>query len=144
MLDLTYRYEEALRVGRAIEEMVSTDADPLAARTLQLRQLKQKLDIPILATEFPVGGLITIRGSSSATDFCAAMSHSRATSQPLVKTAHLAEAFRMNPEVHHGGNSLNNVAICTSSWRSEHRFFGGRCRVGSRSAGRRPRRHWRR
>jgi L-alanine-DL-glutamate epimerase-like enolase superfamily enzyme len=28
----------------------------------------------------------------------------------LLKTAHLAEAFRMNYEVHHGGNSLNNVA----------------------------------
>ena len=28
----------------------------------------------------------------------------------LIKTAHLAEAFRMNFEVHHGGNSLNNVA----------------------------------
>ena len=28
----------------------------------------------------------------------------------LIKTAHLAEAFRMNMEVHHGGNSLNNVA----------------------------------
>ena len=29
---------------------------------------------------------------------------------PLIKTAHLAEAFHMNLEVHHGGNSLNNVA----------------------------------
>jgi len=28
----------------------------------------------------------------------------------LMKTAHLAEAFHMNYEVHHGGNSLNNVA----------------------------------
>jgi len=28
----------------------------------------------------------------------------------LVKAAHLAEAFHMNYEVHHGGNSLNNVA----------------------------------
>jgi L-alanine-DL-glutamate epimerase-like enolase superfamily enzyme len=27
-----------------------------------------------------------------------------------MKTAHLAEAFHMNYEVHHGGNSLNNVA----------------------------------
>jgi L-alanine-DL-glutamate epimerase-like enolase superfamily enzyme len=27
-----------------------------------------------------------------------------------VKTAHLAEGFHMNFEVHHGGNSLNNVA----------------------------------
>jgi L-alanine-DL-glutamate epimerase-like enolase superfamily enzyme len=28
----------------------------------------------------------------------------------LMKVAHLAEAFRLNFEVHHGGNSLNNVA----------------------------------
>jgi L-alanine-DL-glutamate epimerase-like enolase superfamily enzyme len=27
-----------------------------------------------------------------------------------VQTAHLAEAFRMNHAVHHGGKSLNNVA----------------------------------
>ena len=27
-----------------------------------------------------------------------------------LKTAHLAEAFHMDFEVHHGGNSLNNVA----------------------------------
>jgi L-alanine-DL-glutamate epimerase-like enolase superfamily enzyme len=27
-----------------------------------------------------------------------------------VKGAHLAESFRMNYEVHHGGNSLNNIA----------------------------------
>ena len=27
-----------------------------------------------------------------------------------LKVAHLAEAFHMNYEVHHGGNSLNNVA----------------------------------
>ena len=29
---------------------------------------------------------------------------------PMIKTAHLAEAFRMKCEIHHGGNSLNNVA----------------------------------
>jgi L-alanine-DL-glutamate epimerase-like enolase superfamily enzyme len=29
---------------------------------------------------------------------------------PLVKIAHVAEAFRMKCEIHHGGNSLNNVA----------------------------------
>ena len=28
----------------------------------------------------------------------------------MLKTAHLAEAFHMNYEVHHGGNSLNNLA----------------------------------
>jgi L-alanine-DL-glutamate epimerase-like enolase superfamily enzyme len=29
---------------------------------------------------------------------------------PLVKICHMAEAFRMKCEIHHGGNSLNNVA----------------------------------
>jgi L-alanine-DL-glutamate epimerase-like enolase superfamily enzyme len=29
---------------------------------------------------------------------------------PLMKIANLADAFRMNCEIHHGGNSLNNVA----------------------------------
>ena len=28
----------------------------------------------------------------------------------ILKAAHLAEAFKMNFEIHHGGNSLNNVA----------------------------------
>ena len=28
----------------------------------------------------------------------------------MIKTAHLAEAFHLNYEIHHGGNSLNNVA----------------------------------
>ena len=28
----------------------------------------------------------------------------------MMKTAHLAEAFHMNYEIHHGGNSLMNVA----------------------------------
>jgi len=28
----------------------------------------------------------------------------------LVKICHLAEAFRMKCEIHHGGNSINNVA----------------------------------
>ena len=44
------------------------------------------------------------RTSSGAT------SRSKAGSRRCVKAAHLAEAFHMNYEVHHGGNSLNNVA----------------------------------
>jgi L-alanine-DL-glutamate epimerase-like enolase superfamily enzyme len=28
----------------------------------------------------------------------------------MVKAAHLAEAFHLNLELHHGGNSLNNLA----------------------------------
>ena len=55
----SYRYEEALRVGRAIEEMgFYWYEDPLAEQDIyNYVKLKQKLDIPILATEYPIGGL---------------------------------------------------------------------------------------
>ena len=116
MLDSTwsYRYEEALRVGRAIEEMgFYWYEDPLADQDLyNYVKLKQKLDIPILATEYPIGGLdsyipwITER----ATDFLRGDVAVKGGITTLVKTAHLAEAFRMNFEIHHGGNSLNNFA----------------------------------
>jgi L-alanine-DL-glutamate epimerase-like enolase superfamily enzyme len=116
MLDSTwsYRYEEALRVGRAIEEMgYYWYEDPLAEQDVyNYVKLKQKLDIPILATEYPIGGLdsyipwITER----ATDFLRGDVAVKGGITTLVKTAHLAEAFRMNFETHHGGNSLNNVA----------------------------------
>jgi len=116
MLDSTwsYRYEEALRVGRAIEEMnFYWYEDPLADQDIyNYVKLKQKLDIPILATEYPIGGLdsyipwITER----ATDFLRGDVAVKGGITTLIKTAHLAEAFRMNFETHHGGNSLNNVA----------------------------------
>jgi L-alanine-DL-glutamate epimerase-like enolase superfamily enzyme len=116
MLDSTwsYRYEEALRVGRAIEEMgYYWYEDPLADQDIyNYVKLKQKLDIPILATEYPIGGLdayipwITER----ATDFLRGDVAVKGGITTLVKAAHLAEAFRMNFETHHGGNSLNNVA----------------------------------
>ena len=116
MLDSTwsYRYEEALRVGRAIEEMgFYWYEDPLAEQDIyNYVKLKQKLDIPILATEYPIGGLdsyipwITER----ATDFLRGDVAVKGGITTLIKTAHLAEAFRMNFETHHGGNSLNNVA----------------------------------
>jgi len=116
MLDSTwsYRYEEALRVGRAIEEMnFYWYEDPLADQDLyNYVKLKQKLDIPILATEYPIGGLdsyipwITER----ATDFLRGDVAVKGGITTILKAAHLAEAFRMNFETHHGGNSLNNFA----------------------------------
>src|SRR5437660_4605461 len=124
MLDSTwsYRYEEALRVGRAIEEMnFYWYEDPLADQDLyNYVKLKQKLDIPILATEYPIGGLdsyipwITER----ATDFLRGDVAVKGGITTILKAAHLAEAFRMNFETHHGGNSLNNVANRMSSWPS--------------------------
>lgn len=63
MLDSTwsYDYADALRVGRAIEEMgYYWYEDPLADEDIyNYVKLREKLDIPILATEFPAGGLDT-------------------------------------------------------------------------------------
>src|SRR5213594_144367 len=91
MLDSTwaYQYPEALRVGKVAEELeFHWYEDPLADDDLlSYVKLKQHLAIPILATEYAQGGLTA-----------------------HVKAAHLAEAFHVNYEVHHGGNSLNNVA----------------------------------
>lgn len=116
MLDSTwsYRYEEALRVGLAIQEMgYYWYEDPLHEQDIyNYVKLRQKLDIPILATEYPIAGLdsyipwITER----ATDMLRGDVAVKGGITTLIKTAHLAEAFRMNYEIHHGGNSLNNVA----------------------------------
>jgi hypothetical protein len=116
MLDSTwsYRYEEALRVGRPIEEMgFYWYEDPLADQDIyNYVKLKQKLEIPILATEFPIGGFDAYAPwiLERATDFLRGDVAVKGGITTLIKTAHLAEAFRMNLEVHHGGNSLNNVA----------------------------------
>jgi L-alanine-DL-glutamate epimerase-like enolase superfamily enzyme len=119
MLDSTwsYRYEEALRVGRAIEELgFYWYEDPLADQDLyNYIKLKEKLEIPILATEYPIAGLDSYIPwiLNRATDFLRGDVAVKGGITTLIKTAHLAEAFRLNFEVHHGGNSLNNVASIT-------------------------------
>ena len=116
MLDSTwsYDYPAALRVGLAIEELgYYWYEDPLSDTDIyNYVKLKQKLKIPIMATESPAGGLesyvpwVTAR----ATDFLRGDVAIKGGITTLMKTAHLAEAFQMNYEVHHGGNSLNNFA----------------------------------
>lgn len=116
MLDSTwaYQYPEALRVGKAIEELrFYWYEDPLADDDLlNYVKLKQQLSIPILATEYAPGGFTALAPwiTARATDFLRGDPAVKGGITPLVKTAHLAEAFHMNFEVHHGGNSLNNVA----------------------------------
>jgi len=56
--------------------------------------LKTYIDRPNFSFTDYLRGDVAVKGGISA----------------LVKAAHLAEAFHMNYEVHHGGNSLNNVA----------------------------------
>jgi L-alanine-DL-glutamate epimerase-like enolase superfamily enzyme len=116
MLDSTwsYRYPDAVRVGRAIERLdFLWFEDPLNEEDIYAYvKLKQKLDIPILATEYPSGDLGTyaVWLTERATDYLRGDIAVKGGLSTMLKTAHLAEAFRMNYEVHHGGNSLNNVA----------------------------------
>jgi len=109
-----YGYEEALRVGLAIQEMgFFWYEDPLEENDVyNYVKLKQKLHIPILATEYSPGGLYgyTPWVTQRATDMLRGDVAVKGGLTPMVKIAHLAEAFRLKCEVHHGGNSLNNVA----------------------------------
>ena len=116
MLDSTwaYQYPEALRVGRAIEGLgFYWYEDPLADDDIyNYVKLKEQLHIPILATEYAPGGFTAFAPwiVARATDFLRGDVAVKGGITSLVKTAHLAEAFHMNFEVHHGGNSLNNLA----------------------------------
>jgi L-alanine-DL-glutamate epimerase-like enolase superfamily enzyme len=116
MLDSTwaYQYPEALRVGRVAEALnFHWYEDPLADDDLyNYVKLKQQLKIPILATEYAPGGFTALAPwiTAQATDYLRGDVAVKGGITPLVKSAHLAEAFHMNFEIHHGGNSLNNVA----------------------------------
>jgi len=116
MLDSTwsYRYPDAVRVGRAIERLdFLWYEDPLNEEDIYAYvKLKQKLDIPILATEYPSGDLGTyaVWLTERATDYLRGDIAVKGGLSTMLKTAHLAEAFHMNYEVHHGGNSHNNLA----------------------------------
>jgi L-alanine-DL-glutamate epimerase-like enolase superfamily enzyme len=116
MLDSTwaYQYPEALRVGRAIQDLgFYWYEDPLADDDLySYVKLKQQLHIPILATEYAPGGFTAFAPwlVARATDFLRGDVAVKGGISSLVKSAHLAEGFHMNFEIHHGGNSLNNVA----------------------------------
>jgi L-alanine-DL-glutamate epimerase-like enolase superfamily enzyme len=116
MLDSTwsYRYPEALKVGRAIERLgFLWFEDPLNEEDIyHCAKLRQKLDIPIMATEHPSGDLGTyaVWLTERATDYLRGDIAVKGGLTTMLKAAHLAEAFHMTYEVHHGGNSLNNMA----------------------------------
>lgn len=110
----SYDYENAVRVGRAIEDLeYYWYEDPLAEEDIyNYTKLRQKLDIPIMCTEFAPGGFYGMAQwvQQQATDMLRGDVAVNGGITPLMKIANLAEAFRMKCEIHHGGNSLNNVA----------------------------------
>ena len=109
-----YDYPDALRVGRAVQDLnFYWYEDPLAYDDIYgYEKLKQVLTIPIMATEMPMMGPKSYAPwvINKATDYLRGDVCLKGGLTSCLKTAHLAEAFQMNYEVHHGGNSLNNVA----------------------------------
>lgn len=109
-----YTYEEALAVGRVVEELgYFWYEDPLPEDDIYgYVKLRSKLDIPILATEYAPGGLYGLQQFvlQAATDILRGDVAVKGGITAMIKICHLAEAFRMRCEIHHGGNSLNNVA----------------------------------
>jgi L-alanine-DL-glutamate epimerase-like enolase superfamily enzyme len=116
MLDAmwAYNYEDALRVGRAIEALnYFWYEDPLSEEDIyNYVKLHQKLDIPLLCTEYAPGGFYGMAQwvQQQVTDMLRGDVAVAGGITPLMRIAYLADAFHMKCEIHHGGNSLNNVA----------------------------------
>jgi L-alanine-DL-glutamate epimerase-like enolase superfamily enzyme len=116
MLDSTwaYNYYEALAVGKAAERLgFYWYEDPLADDDMyNYIKLREHMDIPIMATEYSPGGFTAYAPwlVSQATDYLRGDVAVKGGITAIYKTAHLAEGFHLNFEIHHGGNSLNNVA----------------------------------
>ena len=116
MLDASYgyNYEQALRVGRAIEQLgFHWYEDPMGELDIySYKKLCADLDVPVMATELPMAGFdsYAIWITERATDILRGDVPLKGGITTMIKTAHLAEAFGMQYEIHHGQNPLNNVA----------------------------------
>jgi len=111
---LVYTYEEALRMGRVLEELDFTwYEDPLPADDIYgYQRLRRHLHIPILATEMTGGGPYSFPQwiLASATDYLRGDVAFKGGITALMKIAHTAEVFRLGFEVHDGFNATGNVA----------------------------------
>jgi L-alanine-DL-glutamate epimerase-like enolase superfamily enzyme len=109
-----YGFPDAMRVGRELEELgYEWFEDPLDDANIDgYIKLREKMSIPIMATEYAPGGFESLHHwvSQGATDMLRADVTVKGGIAPVMKIAHLAEAFHMNCELHHGGNALANVA----------------------------------
>ena len=110
-----YDYKEAIDVGLAIQEMdYLWYEDPLryADDIYGYAKLRQKLNIPILATEITEGGVFAYPSwiEQRATDALRGDPVIKGGITGMMKIAHLAEAYHLNCEVHDSYSSLMNVA----------------------------------
>jgi L-alanine-DL-glutamate epimerase-like enolase superfamily enzyme len=111
---MLYKFPEAVKVGRALERLgFLWYEDPLPVEDLyNYTKLCAELDVAVMATEYSHGGFHGYAPwiAMKATDALRGDVAIKGGITPCLKSAHLAEAFHMNFELHHGGNSLNNVA----------------------------------
>jgi L-alanine-DL-glutamate epimerase-like enolase superfamily enzyme len=109
-----YRFEEAMRVGRALEELdYYWFEDPLPREDVYGNsKLCAELDIPVMATEIGRDGFYGMPKyiTERATDILRSDAVLMGGITPLVRITHLADAVNMNCEIHSAGNGLNNVA----------------------------------
>ncbi len=109
-----YSYVDALRVGRALEDLdYHWYEEPMPETDLYgYSKLCRDLDIPVVAPETSPGGFATIGQwvLQQAADILRSDVARRGGITGMMKIAHLAEAFELNCEVHTGGNSLSNIA----------------------------------
>ncbi|MGA5538013.1 enolase C-terminal domain-like protein [Mycolicibacterium nivoides] len=110
-----YTFGQAIRVGQVLEELeYEWFEDPLAVDDIYgYLRLREKLRIPLLATELTKGGLAAHVPwvLQRATDYLRGDVVLKGGITGLVKIAHLAEAFNLNCELHDGYNALNNLAV---------------------------------
>jgi L-alanine-DL-glutamate epimerase-like enolase superfamily enzyme len=102
-----YSREEALRLGRALEELdFSWLEEPMNEHSISSYVwLNQKLDLPIVGPETAEGQMYTraewiLRGAS---DISRVGVFGIGGITPAMKTVHLCQAFRMRVELHGGG-----------------------------------------
>lgn len=103
----TYTYPEAVRVGRALEELnYKWLEEPLQEYDiLAYKRLCETLDIPIAAAEWVFGGphAVATRLAMGAADIVRGDAVVSGGITGLLKVAHVAEGFGVNCEVHERG-----------------------------------------
>tara|TARA_B100000405_G_scaffold39066_1_gene26251 strand:+ start:808 stop:1911 length:1104 start_codon:yes stop_codon:yes gene_type:complete len=117
MLDsmCAYQYEDALRVGKKIEDLnFYWYEDPLVEEDIyNYKKLYSKLDIPIVSTEFIPGKYYSVPEwiTQKTTNIVRGDVVAMGGISPLKRLTDLADAFNMKCEIHSGSsNSLDNVA----------------------------------
>jgi L-alanine-DL-glutamate epimerase-like enolase superfamily enzyme len=110
----TYDHRQALRIGRELEALdYFWYEEPLSDYDLTgYAELCRVLDIPVLGGETVAGSIRSAAEyiSRGAVDMLRGDVYWKGGITPLMKMAHLAEAFGMKLEVHHGGSPIMDWA----------------------------------